>query len=232
MASPSKSSPLSVLEAPSELVRRFSGSSVVGLHKQSSSLDLQRDCPQVISCDFEMKIPKIALRIDISISVSSRSNGCEDDPSVAYKITICTPRHAQQTTADDDCIRRVTTTTLRWSSKFTVAKGNENQSPYHHWSGSFELGEKKCTDLSECYFHQVEGIFRSNFEEHRDRVIPMTALSLGVSSINEQKLKRNIAENDDSHTLHRTTKKRRRTLRSFDPTLENQIRQTQDSVLT
>ncbi len=214
MASPSKSSPLSVLEAPSELVRRFSSSNVVGFHEQNSSLGLQRDYPQVISCDFEMKIPKIALRIDISISVSSCSNGCEENPSVAYKLTICTPRHAQQNTADDDCIRRVTTTTLRWSSKFTVAKGNENRSPYHQWSGSFELGENKCTDLSECYFYQVEGIFRSKFEEDSDRVIPMTALSLGLSPINEQKLKRNIVENDDSHTLRRTTK-RRRTLRHF-----------------
>jgi len=43
----------------------------------------------------------------------------------------------------------VTTTTLKWSSKFTIAKDlDETINPFHEWSGSFALGENQQIPLA------------------------------------------------------------------------------------
>ena len=61
-----------------------------------------------VSCNFEMKIPTNALRIDMSIIVSTNDNFNNSSdrvrsdetmlprPSVTYKITICTPRRQEE----------------------------------------------------------------------------------------------------------------------------------------
>lgn len=209
MASPSKSSLRSVPDTPqSVFVRRYADSNAVGFHRESSSLPVQGDAPKVISCDFEIKIPTTALRIDMSILVSSDSNECKGNPSIAFKITICTPRQVQQDHIDDNYARCITTTTLRWSSKFAIAKGNENRSPYHQWSGSFDIGDNRHTDLSDCSFHHFEGSFRSNAEKVSDCIVPDAPISSEAPSINKRKSKKNLVESDDM-CMPRTAKRRR-----------------------
>jgi len=89
-------------------------------------------------------------------------------PSVSYKVTICTPRRQPQEQQQQVDPTSTSITTLKWSSKFTMAKDvDENIDPFHEWSGSFALGEKpKYTppltmiDLS---FHQLEGTFVGDY---------------------------------------------------------------------
>ena len=104
---------------PSSLsVLKFRDSNVIGFHQKKPSpplsfvtgLNARQSEPQVIWCDFQMKIPTNVLRIDMSILVSTNinRNECKDNPSVSYKITICTPwcHH------DDEPTASTTTTTV------------------------------------------------------------------------------------------------------------------------
>ena len=104
---------------PSSLsVLKFRDSNVIGFHQKQSSpplsfvpgLNAPQAEPQVMSCDFQMKIPTNALRIDmyILLSTNSNRNECEDNPNVSYKITICTPRCHY----DDEPTASTTTTTV------------------------------------------------------------------------------------------------------------------------
>lgn len=230
MKSITKPLPQPSLEPPSLLVRNFRDSNVIGFHPQppsspSSSLtpssNVPQDEPRVISCDFQMKIPTNALRIDMSIRLSTKRNrnDCEDNPSVAYKITICTPRRDQEDKeetngSDNNGPKYVTTTTLKWSSKFTIAKGNEDRNIFHHWNGSFVLGEKKYIDISECEFHQVKGIFGSNNACPK----PIAPLSFEGEELQERKTKKNHAD-DDSRLLPERKRRRKNPIDSKDQPL-------------
>jgi hypothetical protein len=106
-----------------------------------------------------------------------------------------------------------TTSTLRWSSKFTLAKGNENRDPFHEWSGSFALGNKKDIDFSKCAFHQIEGIFNAHFEESNVCTKLVTQASLREQKTHESKVKKNHA--DDASRILPEAKRRRKN--SIDP---------------
>ncbi len=219
MTNTSKSSPLSSsLEPPSLVVRKFTDSNVVGFHEHLSpslpaSSSLQHK-PRVVSCDFQIKIPTNALRIDMTILFSTDRNfkksEFEENSRVVYKITVCTPRccHKEITSNYNEpstTTITTTTTTLRWSSKFTLAKGMENHNPYHEWSGSFHLGNKKDIDISECSFHQVEGVFTSNYDDSIESAKPISPLSLCDQELQKGKAKR--GHGDDTDLL---SQKRRR----------------------
>merc|ERR1712161_138083 len=88
-----------------------------------------------------------------------------------YKITICTPRRQEMVEEPEkehqEGTTTKTTTTFRYSSKFTVAKDlDDNIVPYHEWNGSFTLGAKQNPPLplEECSFHQVQGIFTADYD--------------------------------------------------------------------
>jgi len=129
--------------------------------------------PRVVSCDFEMQIPRNALRIDMTILVLTNDKSCCESgnnnarPSVSYKITICTPRRQGEHQVQKTTPTTTTTTTFNWSSKFIVAKDlDETIDPFHEWNGSFVLGEKKktCLCLDDCSFFQVQGTFLSQYD--------------------------------------------------------------------
>ena len=244
MTNTSKSSPLSSsLEPPSLVVRKFTDSNVVGFHEHLSpslpaSNSLQHK-PRVVSCDFQMKIPTNALRIDMTILFSTDRNfkksDFEDNSRVAYKITVCTPRcchkaitsNYNQPSTITTTTTTTTTTTLRWSSKFTLAKGIENQNPYHEWSGSFRLGNTKDIDISECSFHQVEGFFESNYDESIECAKPISPLSLCEQELKKGNAKRN--HGDDNDLL--SQKRKRRRPNPIDAQYDVQTHRTQKCVL-
>mmetsp|Transcript_37919 Transcript_37919/g.43674 ORF Transcript_37919/g.43674 Transcript_37919/m.43674 type:complete len:285 (+) Transcript_37919:118-972(+) len=196
----------------SSIVRKFTDSIVIGSHEQQMTdeqspskpalhqavhdpqaqqqAQQQSKKPRVVSCNFETEIPTNALRIEMSIIVSTNDNNrmCSYDemtgthtnllprPSVTYKITICTPRRQEAAAAvaheeQGTTTTTKTTTTFRYSSKFTVAKDiDDNVVPYHEWNGSFALGAKQNTPLplEDCSFHQVQGIFTANYDHDTD----------------------------------------------------------------
>jgi len=210
--------------APASLfVRKFTDSNVIGAHERLSSSSLassirgakeSQDEARVISCDFQMKIPSKALRIDMSILLSTNSNisDCEDDPSVSYKITICTPLHHYEDaiSSNDETISLTTTsTTLRWTSKFTVASGNQNRHPFHEWSGSFDLGNKKDIDISECAFHQVEGTFSARYDETDGCAKPIKPSSLAEREMHERTTKKNRTDHETDLWVLPDAKRRR-----------------------
>mmetsp|Transcript_26282 Transcript_26282/g.57575 ORF Transcript_26282/g.57575 Transcript_26282/m.57575 type:complete len:242 (-) Transcript_26282:146-871(-) len=126
--------------------------------------------PRVISCNFEMTVPTNALRINITIIVSTKSdNYNNDNPSLSYKITMVTPKKSEcesqqiRRNADGSITTTTTTSTLRWNSKFTVAKRNDDVDPFHEWTGNFVFN-KKPIDVSECLFHQLEGTFDASVD--------------------------------------------------------------------
>mmetsp|Transcript_37920 Transcript_37920/g.43675 ORF Transcript_37920/g.43675 Transcript_37920/m.43675 type:complete len:288 (+) Transcript_37920:103-966(+) len=203
----------SISSSPPSIVRKFTDSIVIGsqqMHQnqpcllsskpvhhqavrdpQAQQNVQQLKNPRVVSCNFEIEIPTNALRIDMSILVSTNDNSsssrscCYETtgttnllprPSVTYKITICTPRRQEAAAAvaheeQGTTTTTKTTTTFRYSSKFTVAKDiDDNVVPYHEWNGSFALGAKQNTPLplEDCSFHQVQGIFTANYDHDTD----------------------------------------------------------------
>lgn len=215
MTNTSKSTQISSLEPPSALVRKFADSNIVGFNEQlapcsSSHLPSHpnslQDATKTINCNFRIKIPTNALRIDMSILFSTGSNGCKshckEAPSVAYKITICTPQCRQKETNGDNDFPSTTTTftTLKWSSKLTIARGMEDQNPYHEWSGIFDLGNKKDINLCECSFHQVEGVFQSNYDDCNLSTVPTSPISLCEQEL--QKIKRKRDGGNDVLFVH------------------------------
>mmetsp|Transcript_49054 Transcript_49054/g.55597 ORF Transcript_49054/g.55597 Transcript_49054/m.55597 type:complete len:289 (-) Transcript_49054:98-964(-) len=201
--------------APSSIVRKFTDSVVIGSHEQqmpdpvvpqavhndpqaqaqqqaqqqqAQQQQSSKKKPRIVSCHFEMEIPTNALRMEMSIIVSTNDNYnniCSYEtmlprPSVTYKFTICTPRR-QETVAvaaaaaaaanEEQGTTTKTTTTFKYSSKFTIANDiDDNIVPYHEWNGSFALGAKQNTPLplEECSFHQVQGIFTANYDPDTD----------------------------------------------------------------
>ena len=167
--------------------------------------------PRVVSCNFGMKVPTNALRIDMTILVSTNDNtsscydvAINDDiprPSVSYKITICTPRRAQAREERKEQVPQerttTTTTTLNWSSKFTMAKGlDENIDPFHEWTGSFALGEKskqKTLHMEDCSFYQIEGTFIGNYDGCNEGIgsseTNSTSTSTSTSPLNQEEEK-------------------------------------------
>mmetsp|Transcript_49055 Transcript_49055/g.55599 ORF Transcript_49055/g.55599 Transcript_49055/m.55599 type:complete len:302 (-) Transcript_49055:98-1003(-) len=203
--------------APSSIVRKFTDSVVIGSHEQqmpdpvvpqavhndpqaqaqqqaqqqqAQQQQSSKKKPRIVSCHFEMEIPTNALRMEMSIIVSTNDTNrmCSYDemtgthtnllprPSVTYKITICTPRRQEAAAAvaheeQDTTTTTKTATTFKYSSKFTIAKDiDDNVVPYHEWNGSFALGAKQNTPLplEECSFHQVQGIFTANYDHDTD----------------------------------------------------------------
>jgi len=173
--------------------------------------------PRVVTCNFEMEIPTNALRIDMSILVSTNDNSSRNccyetpRPSVTYKITICTPRRQQEAVEDHQDHQKqstttaTTTTTFRYSSKFTVAKDiDENIVPFHEWNGSFKLGEKKNSTLplEDCSFHQIQGIFTANYDDDdNDTNKEEEGRTTTTASSTSRKLKKNFnaIDNDDNN---------------------------------
>jgi len=177
-------------------VRKLTDSTVIGSQRREPSRKRKQhqerqQCrqvrPRVVSCNFEMKVPTNALRIDMTILVSTNdTSSCYDvathddipRPSVSYKITICTPRQAQareerqEQVPQESTTTTTTTTTLNWSSKFTMAKDlDENIDPFHEWTGSFALGEKskqKTLRMEDCSFYQIEGTFIGNYDDDNE----------------------------------------------------------------
>ena len=205
---------LNSLSTPYGLVRKFTGSSVIGFKPTPPRNDEKR----VISCDFQMKLPTNAVRIDISLLLSTNMapNDCEDQPSLSYKITICTPRcyHEDEKCNSNTTSKHTTTSTLNWSSKFTMPKGSKNIDPFHEWSGTFVLGNMKEKDLSQYDFHQIEGIFSGHKNEKNYCTIPIVPFSHSVQEMNTGKAKKkNIAEEVTSGLPER----KRRRKNSVDP---------------
>jgi len=190
--------PSSLTSSSSSFVRKFSDSTVIGYSQQPQQQQYcepsllcplkkrkQKQKPRVVFCNFEIKIPINALRIDMTILVSINGSSCSSSnsnrrcyietglsashprPSVSYKITICTPRRQQEQHPQVDPTSN-SITTLKWSSKFTMANDlDENINPFHEWSGSFALDEKpKNTPplaMEDLSFHQLEGILIGNY---------------------------------------------------------------------
>jgi len=153
--------------------------------------------PRVVVCDFVMKIPTHALRIDMTILVSTNDRRRDPQvphadlqpqqppprPSVAYKITICTParrcrgpqEHEQHPHRPPEGTAAAAAstptasmmTTVTWSSKFTVAPDlAANRDPFYEWTGSFDLTTSRtAVPLDACSFYQVEGKFLANYDD-------------------------------------------------------------------
>jgi hypothetical protein len=175
-------------------VRKLTDSTVIGSQRREPSRKRKQQQerqvrPRVVSCNFEMKVPTNALRIDMTILVlTNDSSSCYNEdsprPSVSYKITICTPRvqeRQQQTEVHQESATRkrtttttTTTTTINWSSKFTMANDlDENIDPFHEWTGSFALGEKskqKTLRMEDCSFYQLEGTFIGNYDDNNEGI--------------------------------------------------------------
>ena len=227
----------------SAIVRKFTDSVVIGSHEvrdpqaqhqaQAHSQQYQeqqsKKKPRVVSCNFEMEIPTNALRMDMSIIVSTNDNFNSNSsnricsyetmlprPSVTYKITICTPRRQEEEAAalataaghqeQSTTSTTITTATFRYSSKFTVAKDiDDNVVPYHEWNGSFALGAKQHTPLplEECSFHQVQGIFTANYDPGTNEEDREDQAATSDSCSTSRKLKKNcndiIDNEDDDH---------------------------------
>jgi len=141
-----------------------------------------QDETRVISCDFKIQVPANALRIDMTMLVSTKNdNNCqEDNPTVFYKITICTPRCKNE---NHDRINTISE--LKWSSKFTVAKGKDNTDPFHEWSGSFDLGKKTQIDLTDCCFQQLQGSFSAHYNDSIDSIKKPIPEARQIRKINE-----------------------------------------------
>jgi hypothetical protein len=170
-------------------VRKITDSTIIGSQRREPSRkrkphqerqERRQVRQRVVSCNFEMKVPTNALRIDMTILVSTNDVATNDDiprPSVSYKITICTPRaqahkERQEEVPQESTTTTTTTTTLNWSSKFTMAKDlDENIDPFHEWTGSFALGEKskqKTLRMEDCSFYQIEGTFIGNYDDDNE----------------------------------------------------------------
>jgi len=214
-SSPSSSSPSS---SSLGFVRKLTESTVIGSQrrepsrkrKQHQERQQRRQVrPRVVSCNFGMKVPTNALRIDMTILVSTNdTSSCYDvainddipRPSVSYKITICTPRRAQAREERKEQVPQertttTTTTTLNWSSKFTMAKGlDENIDPFHEWTGSFALGEKskqKTLRMEDCSFYQIEGTFIGNYDDCNEGIgsSETNSTSTSTSPLNQEEEK-------------------------------------------
>ena len=216
-SSPSSSSPSS---SSLGFVRKLTESTVIGSQRREPSRKRMQHQerqqrrqvrPRVVSCNFGMKVPTNALRIDMTILVSTNDNtsscydvAINDDiprPSVSYKITICTPRRAQAREERKEQVPQerttttttTTTTTLNWSSKFTMAKGlDENIDPFHEWTGSFALGEKskqKTLRMEDCSFYQIEGTFIGNYDDCNEGIGSSETNSTSTSPLNQEEEK-------------------------------------------
>ena len=222
-SSSSTSSPSSSSSSSSSslgFVRKLTESTVIGSQRREPSRKRKQhqerqQCrqvrPRVVSCNFGMKVPTNALRIDMTILVSTNdTSSCYDvainddipRPSVSYKITICTPRRAQAREERKEQVPQertttTTTTTLNWSSKFTMAKGlDENIDPFHEWTGSFALGEKskqKTLRMEDCSFYQIEGTFIGNYDDCNEGIgsseTNSTSTSTSTSPLNQEEEK-------------------------------------------
>ena len=221
-SSPSSSSSSSLPSSSSlGFVRKLTESTVIGSQRREPSRKRMQHQerqqrrqvrPRVVSCNFGMKVPTNALRIDMTILVSTNDNtsscydvAINDDiprPSVSYKITICTPRRAQAREERKEQVPQertttTTTTTLNWSSKFTMAKGlDENIDPFHEWTGSFALGEKskqKTLRMEDCSFYQIEGTFIGNYDDCNEGIgsseTNSTSTSTSTSPLNQEEEK-------------------------------------------
>eukprot|EP00537_Pseudo-nitzschia_pungens_P006615 CAMPEP_0172363860 /NCGR_PEP_ID=MMETSP1060-20121228/7102_1 /TAXON_ID=37318 /ORGANISM="Pseudo-nitzschia pungens, Strain cf. cingulata" /LENGTH=223 /DNA_ID=CAMNT_0013086699 /DNA_START=45 /DNA_END=716 /DNA_ORIENTATION=- len=172
---------------PSLVVRKFRDSRMMGavspLSPGASTLPFKAEAP-TISCNFEMQVPMDALRIHATILVSTTGDANEAwnngrRPSISYKITICTPRNSNSNVPqirrnDDGSITTTTTTaTLRWTSRFTPAKGRHARDSFYEWSGMFALGNKKPIALAECSFQQLTGTIQGpNARRNTESISP------------------------------------------------------------
>lgn len=215
----STSSPSSASSSSSSsslgIVRKLTESTVIGSQrrepsrkrKQHQERQQRRQVrPRVVSCNFEMKVPTNALRIDMTILVSTNdTSSCYDvainddipRPSVSYKITICTPRRAQarevkKEEVPQETTTTTTTTTLNWSSTFTMAKDlDENIDPFHEWTGSFALGKKKTLRMEDCSFYQIEGTFIGDYDDCNEGIgsSKTNLTSTSMSPLNQEEEK-------------------------------------------
>jgi len=206
--------------------------------------------PRVVVCDFVMKIPTHAIRIEMTILVSTNDRSSRDPrvphadpqpqpqqppprPSVAYKITICTPaRRCQRPQQEQEphgpegtapiLSTPTTMTTVTWSSKFTVAPDVEaNVDPFYEWTGSFDLNNTSRTapaavPLDECSFYHVEGKFLANYEGDNTTTAVPVPVADDVSSRNRSSTSNPSPKDtygyggDDDTSLVPSRKKQRR----------------------
>jgi hypothetical protein len=196
----------------SGFVRKLTDSTVIGSQRREPSRkrkqhqerqQLRQVRPRSVSCNFEMKVPTNALRIDMTILLSTNDVATNDDiptrPSVSYKITICAPRaqarekREEQVPQGSTTTTTTTTTTLNWSSKFTMAKDlDENIDPFHEWTGSFAFGEKskqKTLRMEDCSFYQIEGTFIGNYDDDNEGngSSETNSTSTSTSPLNQEK---------------------------------------------
>ena len=210
-------------------------------HEVSSSSPLPHP-PRVVVCDFVLKIPTQAIRIDMTILVSTNEQADQQQPqppprpSVAYKITICTPArrcrlpqqehypHGPEGTAPAAASTPTSSmmTTVTWSSKFTVAPDvAASVDPFYEWTGSFDLNNTSRTaaavPLDECSFYQVEGKFLANYaEDTTTAAVAAAPVADDVSSRNQSSTSRSSRTDtvgcggDDEASMVPSRKKQRR----------------------
>lgn len=204
--------------------------------------------PRVVVCDFVLKIPTHAIRIEMTILVSTNDRSSRDPhvphadpqppprPSVAYKITICTPArrcrlpqqehypHGPEGTAPAAASTPTSSmmTTVTWSSKFTVAPDvAASVDPFYEWTGSFDLNNTSRTaaavPLDECSFYQVEGKFLANYaEDTTTAAVAAAPVADDVSSRNQSSTSRSSRTDtvgcggDDEASMVPSRKKQRR----------------------